>query len=220
MAYFAAIVARNKFPVAYCGLTINEFIQMNLTDLLKKNRSYRRFDESYRISEAKLASLVELTRYAPSARNQQALRYILISDKQTCDAVFPYTAWAGYLKNWKGPVEGERPAAYILVLKDRRLTSNLYCDDGLAIQTIMLGATESGLGGCILGAFNKQALLDMLKPGETFEALYLLALGKPVEDVVIDDIKDGDIKYWRDENQVHHVPKRSLRELILTKNET
>ncbi|MFB6343267.1 nitroreductase family protein [Saccharicrinis sp. FJH62] len=193
---------------------------MNLRELLLRTRSYRRFDESYRIPEAELEALVELTRLAPSARNQQVLRYIIVSDKKTCDAIFPNTAWAGYLKNWNGPVKGERPSAYILVLKVRDLTSNLYCDDGLAIQTIMLGASEKGLGGCIIGSFSKQALLEMFNPGENYEALYLIALGKPIETVVIDEIQNGDIKYWRDDKHVHHVPKRPLKELILTKNDT
>lgn len=189
---------------------------MDLKDLLIKTRSYRRFDQSREISEAELTSLVELTRYCSSARNQQALKYILVHSKEDCDAIFPHTAWAGCIKDWDGPAEGERPAAYILVLKDTSLTINLHCDHGLAIQTIMLGATEMGLGGCIIGAIKKTELIRYFHIDEALEPLYLLALGKPAEKVVIDTITDNNIEYWRDNNQVHHVPKRLVEAIIIT----
>lgn len=188
---------------------------MNLIGLLQSNRSYRRFDESHRISEDKLKYLISLTRYAASGRNAQPLKYLLVNDKTLCDALFPFTSWAGYLKTWDGPAEGERPAAYILVLKDFAISSNIYCDDGIAIQTIMLGATEKGLGGCIIGAFNKQQVIDLFTIPERFEPLYILALGKPAERVVLEDIQNDDVRYWRDMEDVHHVPKRTTDELIL-----
>lgn len=190
---------------------------MDLKVLLQKTRSYRRFDESQRISEAALLSLVELTRYCSSARNQQALKFYLIYKEKDCHAVYMHTQWAGYLKDWNGPEKGERPAAYILVLKDSALTKKLHCDDGLAIQTIMLGATEMGLGGCILGAFNKKELMTIFKIDAQFEPLYLLALGKPAEKIVLDEMENGDTKYWRDVDQVHHVPKRLINDLIIPK---
>lgn len=187
-----------------------------LYDLIRKNRSYRRFDETYLIDETTLRELVELARLSPSAANRQPLKYRLITDAETRAKVFPLLRWAGYLKTWPGPAEGERPTAYIVVLGDTSITPNVGVDPGIAMQSIMLGATEKGLGGCIIASFDKEALRQMLQVPERYELLYVLALGKPVEQVVIETVgPEGDIKYWRDEQQVHHVPKRSLDELIV-----
>lgn len=188
---------------------------MNLLELITKTRSYRRFDERLRISPDMLRELVNLARLASSARNAQALKYLLITEKEDCDKVFPLLSWAGYLKDWMGPTEGERPAAYIIVLKDNNINQNIWCDDGLAIQNIMLGATEKGLGGCILGAVNRNKLREFFPLDDNLEILYALALGKPTETVQLDEMQDNDFKYWRDENSIHHVPKRSLDEIII-----
>ena len=79
----------------------------------------------------------------------------------------------------------------------------------------MLGATEAGLGGCIIASIKREELSNELSIPDNFEILLVLALGKPVENVIIEDIKDDDVKYWRDSNNNHHVPKRSLNELII-----
>ena len=188
---------------------------MTLLELITRTRTYRRFDESLQISTDTLRELVNLARLAPSARNAQALKYILINDKINCAKVFPLLAWAGYLTDWKGPAEGERPSAYIIVLNDTTISNNNYCDDGLAIQNILLGANERELGGCIIGALNKEELRQLFHINDRFEILYVLALGKPAETVVLENMKDGEHKYWRDEHGVHHVPKRSLDEIII-----
>ncbi len=186
-----------------------------LHDLVRKSRSYRRFDESHRIDEATLRSLVELARLSPSGANRQPLKFRLVTDPATCAEVFATLRWAGYLKNWR-PAEGERPTGYIIILGDTHLATNFGVDHGIAAQSIMLGAAEQGLGGCIIASFDKDALRQVLQLPERYELLLVLALGKPVEQVVIEPVgPDGDIKYWRDEHQVHHVPKRSLDELIV-----
>jgi len=123
--------------------------------------------------------------------------------------------WAGYLKDWDGPAEGERPAAYIVIVGNRRLTQNFFCDHGIVAQTILLGAVEKDLGGCILAYINKQELKDLLNIERHFEVLLVIAIGKPKEQIVLEDVKEGNIKYYRDENGVHHVPKRSLDDLLL-----
>jgi len=186
-----------------------------LKDLILKNRSYRRFYQSERISKSQLAEWVDLARYSASGRNSQSLRYILSSDESLNAEMFEQLAWAGYLSYWKGPEEGERPAAYIVMLHDTLISGNYFCDDGIALQSILLGATEAGFGGCIIYSVNRNKLREMLKLSDQYEILYVLALGKPKETVVLEEMKDNDIKYWRDENQVHHVPKRSLEEIIL-----
>ncbi|NPA35917.1 MAG: nitroreductase family protein [Chlorobi bacterium] len=186
-----------------------------LKDLMLKSRSYRRFYQEYKVSENDLVELVELTRYSPSARNAQPLKYFLSCDEKTNAKIFPTLAWAGYLTDWPGPEDGERPSAYIVMLLDTGIADNQYCDDGIAIQSILLGATEKGLGGCTIAAIDKKRLRTELNIPERFEILYVLAIGKPKEKVVIEDMKDNDFKYWRDSDGIHHVPKRSINEIIL-----
>ena len=124
--------------------------------------------------------------------------------------------WAGYLRDWKGPAEGERPSAYIVILGDTEISNSFGCDHGIAAQSIMLGATERGLGGCMIGSIKGHALRQTLRLPERFKILLVLALGKPAERVVLEDVgPDSDIKYYRDDEDVHHVPKRSLNELVL-----
>lgn len=186
-----------------------------LKDLILKNRSYRRFYQSERISKSQLTDWVDLARCSASARNSQSLKYILSADEPFNAEIFELLAWAGYLTYWKGPEEGERPSAYIVMLHDTLISGNYFCDDGIAAQSILLGATEAGFGGCIIHSVNRNKLKEILKLSDHLEILYVLALGKPKETVALDEVKDNDIKYWRDENQVHHVPKRSLDEIIV-----
>ena len=186
-----------------------------LKDLILKNRSYRRFYQSEKISQAQLHDWIDLARNSASARNAQTLKYILSTEEKLNEHIFEQLAWAGYLSYWVGPEEGERPPAYIVVLNDSLIAGNYFCDDGIAIQSILLGATEAGYGGCIIHSVNRNKLREILNLSEQYEILYVLALGKPKETVVLEEITEGDVKYWRDENQVHHVPKRGLDEIIL-----
>ncbi len=186
-----------------------------LKDLILKNRSYRRFKENEPIKKGTLVELVNLARLSASGRNLQPLKYFLSTEKKMNEMIYPYLAWAGYLKDWDGPIEGERPSAYIIQLGDKKLTENFSQDPGIAAQSILLGATELGLGGCMIGSIKKTELHKKLKLPEHFEIVLVIALGKPIEEIVIDKVESGEIKYWRDENKVHHVPKRSLDELII-----
>jgi nitroreductase len=187
-----------------------------LIDLVKKNRSYRRFHEQVPVDVSTLRALVDLTRYCASAANLQPLKYMLFSDREKNALIFKHLAWAGYLPHWGGPLEGERPSAYIIVLGDTTIAKTFGCDHGIACQTILLGATEKGLGGCCIGAVKRQELREALRIPDHLDILLVLAIGKPKEEVVIDEVgENADIKYWRDEQNVHHVPKRSLTEIII-----
>jgi len=188
---------------------------MNFEELVFKTRTYRRFDESFSVPQKTLRELVNLTRFSASGANRQPLKYLLYGNPSDCSRIFPSLAWAGYLKEWEGPEPGERPSAYIVILGDKSITDSFGVDHGIAAQTIMLGASTLGMGGCMIASIRKEELRTELNIPGQYEILLVLALGKPVEKVVIDDIKDGDVKYWRDDSQVHHVPKRSLDELIL-----
>jgi nitroreductase len=187
-----------------------------LKDLITRNRSYRRFDEKHSVSEETLRELVEMARLTPSTANLQPLKFILSFEPGRNKLVFPHLAWAGYLKDWSGPTEGERPSAYIVIARDTDISRSETCDHGIATQTILLGAVEKGLGGCIIGNIDRAGLAKAVGIPEHLEILLVLALGKPVEEVRIESIgADGSVKYWRDERGVHHVPKRSLQEIII-----
>jgi nitroreductase len=189
----------------------------NLRDLVLSNRSYRRFEESHQVSHETLVELVGLARCTPSAANRQPLKYILSADQKTNDCIFPCLLWAAYLKDWQGPAPGERPTAYIIILIDETIAKDWWCDDGIAAQTILLGAVEKGLGGCMIGSINKEKLRRELAIPGHLKIRLVVALGKPAEDVVLEDLEPGgDIRYWRDKEGVHHVPKRTLAELIIT----
>lgn len=189
---------------------------MLIHDLVQKSRSYRRFYQEETISMETLRELVDLGRLSPTGANLQALKYILSNDPEKNARIFEMCAWAGYLKDWPGPVEGERPSAYIIILGDTTISKSFGSDHGIAAQSIMLGAVELGLGGCMIGSIKRADLAQALNIPTRYEILLVLALGKPKEVVVLDPVgPDGSIKYWRDEQQVHHVPKRSLKDVII-----
>lgn len=187
-----------------------------IRDLIVKNRSYRRFYEEVPIELETLRQLVDLARLSASAGNLQPLKYIFSSDPQKNALIFPHLAWAGYLKDWPGPDKGERPSAYIIILGDTKISQSFGCDHGIAAQSILLGAAEKGLGGCMIGSIKRQELRKALDIPSRYEILLILALGKPREKVVIETVgPNGDIKYWRDSEGLHHVPKWALDELIV-----
>lgn len=186
-----------------------------IADLIRANRSYRRFYQDKAVSKETLRELIELARLSPSGANLQPLKYVLSTDPKKNAAIFSTVAWAGYLKDWPGPEEGERPAAYIIVLGDTSVSKSFGCDHGIACQSILLGAVERGLGGCMIGSINRDALREALSIPEQYEILLVLALGVPKETVEVEMPKAGNIRYYRDSDGVHHVPKRSLDEIIL-----
>ncbi|MBW6537094.1 MAG: nitroreductase family protein [Mariniphaga sp.] len=185
-----------------------------LFDLILKNPSYRRFDHSVKIENVQIEKWIDLARLSPSGRNMQPLKYVISTSERINSMIFPNLGWAGYLKDWSGPAEDERPVAYVAVILDKKLAENYFCDDGIAMQSMLLGAVEDGFGGCIIGSVNKSKVAKILNLPENLEILYMLALGKPSEKVVLETAENGEIKYWRDENDVHHVPKRPLEEII------
>lgn len=186
-----------------------------LKELMKRNRSYRRFDESRRVSSEELEEIVDLCRYVASGRNLQPMKYRLVATQEECSKLFPSLKWAGYLPDWDGPEEGERPAAYIIQCLDTSLTTQPLCDDGLQLEALSLGAVSKGLGCCIIKSFNKKDIKECLNISEELDPQYVLAMGRPVEEVILEDMIDGDAKYWRTPDKVHHVPKRRLEEILV-----
>ena len=189
---------------------------MQFDEMVRTNRSYRRFQENAAVSLETLKELVDLARITASAGNLQPLRYVLSCEAAMNTRIFETLGWAAYLKDWKGPLLGERPAAYIVILGDKEVSSRIDCDHGIAAQTMLLGAVARGLGGCMLGALNRKQLQDVLELPGQYEIKLVLALGKPVETCVVEPLgPDGSIRYYRDGQDVHHVPKRGLEQIIV-----
>lgn len=190
----------------------------SLRQLMMADRTVRRFQENREVSKETLERLVELTRYCPSGRNAQPLRYLPVTSEDDKMKVFPLLKWAGYFQDWDGPEKGERPAAYLIQCLDTKYGKDCLCDDGLQLEAITLGMRTLGLGGCIIKAFNAPKLAEVLQLDSRYAPRYVLAIGYPAEEVRIEDMPvddDADFKYYRTADGVHHVPKRQLEQLII-----
>lgn len=189
-----------------------------LRDLMISNRTVRRFQENRDVEFKVLENLVELTRYCPSGRNAQPLKYVIVTSEAMRESIYPLLKWAGYFEDWGGPDRGERPAAYLVQCLDTEYGKDCLCDDGLQLEAITLGMHTLGLGGCIIKAFNAPALGKLLNLESRYAPRYVLAIGYPAEVVLLEDMsgsENADFKYFRTADGVHHVPKRPLSELIL-----
>lgn len=188
---------------------------MALIDLIKANRSYRKFKAGEPVSHEQLKAFVGLTRFTPSSKNRQPLKYILVSEKEDADFVFSHLKWAWYLRDWDGPTEHERPPAYLIMLLDNKLNDKADFDAGIAAQTILLAATEQGLGGCIIRTVNRYELARYFNLSDQHEIILVIALGVPDQEVIIEAMDaEGHVEYWQDAQGRHHVPKRSADTLI------
>jgi nitroreductase len=189
---------------------------MNFEDIILKNRSCRRFYEDFEITMEMLRKLVGYARLSASSGNIQGLKFYLSADRVKNERIFNYLKWAFYLKGWDGPEKGERPSAYIIILGDTTIHETIEIDVGIAAQSILLGATAMNLGGCMFGSINRLDLRKELHIPKKYQIPLIIALGKPKENIIIEEVdSSGDIIYWRDEKMIHHVPKRSLDELII-----
>jgi len=188
-----------------------------LRDLVLRSRSIRRFYEDTPVALKDLRELVDLARLTPSAANLQPLKYVIARDRALNERIFGTLAWAGYLKDWDGPSPGERPGGYVIILGDKEVAATFGWDQGIAAQTICLGAAEMGLGACMIGSIKREELRSILElSADRFELLLVIALGKPRERIELEIVAEpGKIEYYRDDNDVHHVPKRRLEDVLL-----
>jgi len=191
-----------------------------LADLVQRTRTVRRFKEEQPLALTMLRGLIDLARLGGSARNGQVLKFMVITEVGLRQKLFPLLGWAGYLPSWPGPASCERPAAYVVCLLDARLLkgaeSEAYCDLGIATQNLLLGAAEQGVYGCRIGAFAHDSVHRLLQLEDCFKVLLVVALGYPAETVVLEELSpEGDIRYWRDGQGMHHVPKRTLEQILI-----
>ncbi|MCL2414253.1 MAG: nitroreductase family protein [Bacteroidales bacterium] len=187
---------------------------MNLQHLVLKNRSYRRYDESFSIERNQVLSWIDLARNTPSARNFQPLKFFVSTEPKTNETIFNNISWAGYLENGR-PVQGERPTAYIVICNDMDIAQQSEYDQGIVAQTILLTAVSEGLGGCMFTSVKKESMRTQLELPKNLEPQMVVAIGKPIENVVITDVENSDIRYYRDESGTHFVPKRSMAEIVI-----
>ncbi|MCX7715257.1 MAG: nitroreductase family protein [Clostridia bacterium] len=187
---------------------------MNVYDAIMERRTIRKFTQE-KIETDKLIKLVDCARMAAYGANLQPLKFMIIQSKEILDELFDFIKWAGYLENG-APMEEERPTAYIAVLGDCTLkaSGNYEVEAGAAVTTMMLAAQEEGLATCWLGAINREKIKQTLKLEENLSVVYLLALGYPAQKSVADKMTDS-VKYYLDKNNVLHVPKRSLDEVLV-----
>ncbi len=189
---------------------------MKLAELVKKSRSIRRFHAESPIPAEMLRTLIDLARCTPSAWNRQPLKYFISNDAEKNALIYPNLVWPGF-GNWREPAPEERPPAYILILGDITIAAHFGVEAGIAAQTILLGAAEQGLGGCILGRLNLEGLRASLRIPARYKILLLLALGYPAERSILEaPLENNNQDFWRDEEGLVHVRKRPLEEILLT----
>lgn len=198
--------------------TVDGPVDETVHRLISQTRSYRRFEESRPISLATLHHLVDLARLSGSARNCQPWQYMVVNEAELCEKIFPHLGWAGYLHDWQGPQPGERPAAYILCLLNQNRGNlplkHAYFDLGIASQSMLVGAAALTIMGCRIGAISPRLPKLFIVP-EHLSLELVIALGHPLEQVQLEEIRANDnVAYWRDEQQIHHVPKYALQDVL------
>ena len=194
-----------------------------LIDLVKKNRSYRGYNENRNVTKEELLELVDCARLCPSTTNAQPLRYYLAWEEEETRRIQAHTNWAKALPQLKLPHKGMCPTAFIIILQDTAVEENLskyQKDVGITAQTMLLAATEKGLGGCMIGSFGAGSLKTELNLPDNLAPLLVVAVGEPAETVELVEIGQGEsTNYYRDEKDVHYVPKRRLEDIVVARGE-
>jgi len=187
--------------------------------LVHENRSYRGYDHSRKVTKDELLRMVDCARLAASSVNLQPLKYFLAWEEDVVSRIQPLTGWAKNLPEMSLPHKGMEPAAFIVICQDRSIFDSLarfQRDVGIVAQTILLAAVEMGLGGCMIGSFEAGRIKEALHLPDHLTPMLVVAIGKPAEKIVLKEIDDGEpTPYYRDENDVHYVPKRKLKDIVL-----
>ena len=190
-----------------------------MKDLVRRSRSYRGYDESRKITREELLELVECARLAPSSVNMQPLKYLLVYEPDQVATLQPLTKWARALQPMELPHKGHCPTAFIVICQDTQLNESIarfQKDVGIVAQTMLLAAVEMGLGGCMIGNYDAGQVQQAMGLAPHLAPVLIVALGKPDETIVLTDLpQDGSTNYYRDGEDVHYVPKRPLKDLII-----
>jgi len=186
---------------------------MNFVELIKTRRSIRQFKQDF-ISEVDLIDCIDAARLAPSAMNLQLLEYLLVTNKSQVAAIFPLLKWAGYLQPQGDPKANHHPVAYLIVLINQQIDKQWSAYDiGAAVENFMLAAWSKGIGSCWLASIERDAIRKIYQIPENYLIDSIVALGYPAEKPVIEQT-ENDIKYWKDDQEQLHVPKRPLEKIL------
>ena len=188
-----------------------------LHKLVLGSRSKRSFMPDKGIPYDILKGLCDTARNCPAAMNMQPLKYKIVQDDEEIAALLGITRWATALEK-KFPPENHTPTAFIVICHDKDIVEEkpiFMIDVGIVAQTMMLAAHEKGYGGCIIGSAGSDVIKETLSLPENLVPKLILGLGVPDEQVVLTEATDGQVKYYRDSNDIHYVPKRPLDEIII-----
>lgn len=192
---------------------------MILKELLEKDRSYRGYDETVKLTKEELLDMVDYTRFCPSSINIQPFKYYLAWEKDVVNKIQMTTTWARGLPEMRLPHDGMHPTAFVVICQDTGIDESLQKfqrDVGIVAHTILLRAVEMGYGGCMIGSFRAADLKESLNLPEYLTPMLVVALGKPKETIVIKEVGKGeDVGYYRDDQDIHYVPKRRLEDIVL-----
>lgn len=192
---------------------------MNSVDfqkLVATARSVRRFAADEPVTDDDLSALINAARLAPCGNNMQLIRYRVVVEEDETKRVFAHTHWAALFKDWDRPAPDEIPRAFIaLCLPEAQASTSIrLMDVGIAAQTLCLAAAARKLGACIIKNFDKHVKEELRL--SDYEPVLLVAFGYPAEQVVIDEAEDSTkTAYYRDDKDVHHVPKLTLEDVLL-----
>lgn len=185
---------------------------VSLDSLLKKNRSYRGYDQRHIVTEDELKQIVAATTLVASGMNKQRLRYRLVT-KEDAGKVLPHITLGAALPEEHLPHKGEEPEAFIIVCATEAENKVIDIDLGIAAQSMLLKATEMGLGGIFILNFRADAIMEAL--GLATRPIAVIAIGKPAERIFLLPVEAGsDLNYYRKDG-IHYVPKLKVEDLLI-----
>jgi len=186
---------------------------MSFIELIKSRRSIRQFKQTPIPLEI-LVNCVDAARVAPSAANLQPIEYMLITDKEQVDYVFPLLRWAAYINPKGDPRPGQRPTAYLIVLLNEKYEKEWkFHDVGAAVENFMLAALSHGIGSCWLASVDRDSLRSYYAIPGDYTIDSVIALGYPAEEPLL-ETSDETVKYRLDSDNRLHVPKRSIETIL------
>ena len=185
---------------------------VSLNRLLLLNRSHRGYDQHRIVTTDELRRIISVNTRVPSARNQQCLRFRMVTVDEA-HLVLPHIKLGSALPDLHLPIEGTEPQAFIIVCSTIEENKWVDMDLGISVQSMLLKATEMGLNGICIGAFNAQAITEAFSLPYT--PLLIVAIGKGAEEIRLAEISEQESHTYYRIDGVHYVPKVKIDDLLL-----